>query len=58
MVAAALRAFANDESLTEPAAGDWETLLAEGEASGAPLDGETVLKEFRAMRAARQNEAQ
>jgi len=37
--------------------GEWDRLLAEGEASGPPLDGEQVLAELRELRGRGQTKA-
>jgi antitoxin ParD1/3/4 len=50
VVTAALYALEHDEHAGEFAAGEWDKLLAEGEASGEALDGETVLAELRGLR--------
>jgi antitoxin ParD1/3/4 len=50
VVTAALHALEQDEHGGEFAAGEWDTLLAEGERSGEALDGEAVLAELRALR--------
>ena len=52
VVTAALHALEHDEHAGEFAAGEWDALLAEGEASGEALDGETVLAELRTLREA------
>lgn len=53
VVTAALHALEHDESVGEFAPGEWDGLLAEGEASGEALDGVKVLAELRELRAAR-----
>jgi len=50
VITAALHALEHDEHAGEFAAGEWDALLAEGEASGAALDGNAVLAELRALR--------
>ena len=50
VVAAALRSLEQDERSGEFEAGELDQLLAEGEASGQPLDGEQVLAELRGLR--------
>ncbi len=50
VVTAALHALAHEENANEFAPGEWDALLAEGEASGKPLDGQAVLAELRALR--------
>jgi len=50
VVLAALHSLDHDETAGEFAPGEWDALLAEGEASGAPLDGFSVLEELRALR--------
>jgi len=52
VVTAALHALEHDENTGEFAHGEWDSLLAEGEASGDALNGETVLKELRDLRMA------
>jgi Arc/MetJ-type ribon-helix-helix transcriptional regulator len=50
VVTAALHALEQGERAGEFAPGEWDALLAEGEASGAALDGESVLAELRKLR--------
>jgi Arc/MetJ-type ribon-helix-helix transcriptional regulator len=47
---AGLAALERDESAGDFADGEWEQLLAEGEAGGESLDGEQVLAELRELR--------
>jgi antitoxin ParD1/3/4 len=56
VVAAALHALDQDDRLGDFESGELEQLLAEGENSGAPLDGEKVLAELRSVRLGRQRE--
>lgn len=51
VVRAALHALEHDERAGEFDPGEWDALLAEGEASGAPMDGPSVLAELRDLRA-------
>jgi len=57
VVSAALQALENDEHSGEFEPGEWDTLLAEGEASGVPLEGDSVLSELRALRNRRPSKA-
>jgi antitoxin ParD1/3/4 len=57
VVTAALHALENDERAGEFDPGEWDRLLAEGESSGQPLDGEAVLQELRDLRSHKQNKA-
>jgi Arc/MetJ-type ribon-helix-helix transcriptional regulator len=50
VVTAALHALAHDERAGDFAEGEWDALLAEGEASGEAMDGESVLAELRGLR--------
>lgn len=47
VVTAALHALEHDEHAGEFTPGEWDALLAEGENSGRPLDGPSVLAELR-----------
>ena len=53
VVIAALSALEQREEAGDFEPGEMERLLAEGEASGPPLDGETVLAERRSLRVRR-----
>ena len=53
VVTAALIALEHEEQTTDFAPGELDRLIAEGDASGAPLDGETVFAELRAKHQAR-----
>jgi hypothetical protein len=46
-----------DGSIEDFAPGEWDRLLAEGEAGGESLDGEQVLAELRELRCRAANEA-
>jgi hypothetical protein len=46
-----------DERSGEFDAGEWDTLLAEGEDSGKALDGKSVLAELRDLRSHRPSKA-
>jgi putative addiction module CopG family antidote len=50
VVAAAMNALECDTMLSEFAPGELDRLIAEGEASGPPIDGEKFLSEWRALR--------
>ena len=50
VVTAALATLDQQEQLAEFAPGEMDELLADGERSGPPLDGEKVLDELRQMR--------
>ena len=50
VVLAALHALESDERGGDFAPGEWDELLAQGERSGTPLDGESVLAELRDLR--------
>ena len=50
VVAAAVATLQQQEQLGDFAPGEIEHLLAEGEAGGADLDGEEVLRELRELR--------
>lgn len=50
VVAAAVAQLDQQEQMGDFAPGEWDQLLAEGEASGEPLDGEQVLTELRRLR--------
>jgi Arc/MetJ-type ribon-helix-helix transcriptional regulator len=52
-VEAGLRALAGREDSGDLEAGEMEILLAEGEASGEPLDGDSVLNALRELRSRR-----
>ena len=56
-VRAGLDSLRQMESLAQFAPGELDTLLEEGEKSGPPLDGETVLAELRALRDSYRNKA-
>ena len=47
---AALRSLEQEEELGDFEPGELDALLAEGEQSGRPLDGEEVLAELRSLR--------
>lgn len=47
---AGLAALERDESAGDFAPGEWNELLAQGEAGGESLDGEQVLAELRELR--------
>jgi Arc/MetJ-type ribon-helix-helix transcriptional regulator len=49
VVIAALHALEQNEHGGEFAPGEWDALLAEGEASGESLDGHAVLAELRQL---------
>jgi putative addiction module CopG family antidote len=57
VVIAALHALERDERGGEFDAGEWDALLAEGEASGEALDGKSVLGELRDLRSHRPSKA-
>jgi putative addiction module CopG family antidote len=57
VVSAALQALEQHEQAGDFEPGEWDALLAEGEASGEPLDGITVLSELRALRNRRPSKA-
>ena len=57
VVAAALSQLDQQETGGEFEAGELDRLLAEGERSGQPLDGEQVFAELRAIRNRPQNKA-
>jgi putative addiction module CopG family antidote len=57
VVTAALHALHRDERSGEFDAGEWDKLLAEGEASGKALDGKSVLAELRGLRSHRPSKA-
>jgi putative addiction module CopG family antidote len=57
VVTAALHALERDERSGEFDAGEWDKLLAEGEASGKALDGKSVLAELRDLRSRRPSKA-
>lgn len=57
VVTAALHALERDERSGEFNAGEWDTLLAEGEASGKALDGKVVQAELRKLRSHRPSKA-
>jgi len=57
VVAAAVSSLEQQEAAGSFAAGELDELLAEGERSGKPLDGQKVLAEFRALRNAKRNRA-
>ena len=50
VILAALESLEQQETFGEFESGEWDRLLAEGEASGAPLDGEQTFAELRASR--------
>ena len=50
VVVAALHSLDNDETFGDFAPGELDALLAEGEASGPPLDGTAVLEELSGLR--------
>jgi Arc/MetJ-type ribon-helix-helix transcriptional regulator len=50
VLAAAMHALDQDEQAGDFAAGEWDTLLAEGEAGGDALDGQAVLTELGSLR--------
>jgi putative addiction module CopG family antidote len=50
VVSAAMRWFASNHGQVEFAPGELDRLVAEGEASGAPLPGDQVLAELRQLR--------
>ena len=50
VILAALASLEQQEQAGDFEPGEWDRLLAEGEASGEPLDGEQVLAELRALR--------
>jgi len=50
VVTAALEMLARDECGDEFAPGEWDQLLAAGEQSGSPLNGEQVLAELHELR--------
>jgi putative addiction module CopG family antidote len=56
-VRAGLDSLRQMESLAQFAPGELDALLEEGEKSGPPLDGETVLAELRALRDSYRNKA-
>ena len=51
VLTAALNSLAQDEAANEFEAGELDQLLADGENSGEPLDGEEVLAELAKLRA-------
>lgn len=53
VIAAALHALRHDVEPGDFEPGEWDQLVADGEASGAPLDGDSVLAELREIRARR-----
>jgi len=53
VIAAALGALEHAEHALEFAPGELDRLIAEGDASGPPLDGETALAELKAKHRAR-----
>lgn len=57
VILAALASLEQQERFGEFEAGEWDRLLAEGEASGEPLDGEQVLAELRALGSRRPGKA-
>jgi antitoxin ParD1/3/4 len=58
VVAAALYSLDQEEKLGEFESGELEQLLADGENSGPPLDGEKVLAELRNLRSRPQGRGQ
>jgi antitoxin ParD1/3/4 len=50
VVTAALHALESDEHAGDFEPGDWDKLLAEGQQSGPPLDGDSVFAELRNLR--------
>ena len=53
VIAAALRALESEEQALEFAPGELDRLIAEGDASGSALDGQTVLTELKARHLSR-----
>ena len=49
VIEAALRSLAQDEARGDFAPNEWDALLAEGEASGPPLDGDAVFARLRSL---------
>lgn len=50
VVAAALASLEQDEARSDVSPQSWDDLLADGEQSGPPIDGQTVLARLRALR--------
>jgi antitoxin ParD1/3/4 len=50
VVTAALHALESEEHAGDFEPGEWDRLLAEGEKSGPPLDGDSVFAELRSLR--------
>ena len=57
LILAALASLERQETGGDFAAGEMDDLLAQGERSGEPLDGEQVLTELRELRARHANKA-
>ena len=57
LIRAGLDSLRQQEAMGEFDAGELDELLEAGERSGAPLDGEQVLAELRALRNSHQNKA-